>query len=382
MVADAHLTWQGLSDMVTSSVPRSGPGKLALWKPTWPINRADDIGRSVWLSAANKIQAFKNATVSKFLDVFPRCPALMAAYPESSPTVTWVHNFRCDVILSDDGRAVGRRCGFCFRNASMDDESGEQGLPGLIQLKIFLPVDSDAVEHADHTLMTKHTPALSLALEADFLKHIVGQTNIPLVDGLIPITFPGLPLHFTLPAVGSLFLALESKLVRQKGGLELIVRMNACANIKIIMKGTQCLTSGIPYIPFLHVMLPISDGAQSAIAASLSDHVDKPHLDHSEASLQSTNLRASHADDVTLGAGSSDSEATDETGAIKLNDSALKLTAQEKDAVGLLCDNNKDGELSSGESHACFDNIIVAASSAEPNGNGPPAAAAFGGGEL
>jgi hypothetical protein len=145
------------------------------------------------------------------------------------------------------------------------------------------------------------------------------------------------------------------------------------------MKG-HCFTNGIPYIPFLHVMLPISDGAQSAIAASLSDHGDKPHLDHSEASLQNTNSSASHADDVTLGAGGSG--ATDETGSIKLNDSALKLTAQERDAVGLLCDKNKDGELSSGESHACFGSIIFADTSAEPNENEPPAASAFGGGEL
>jgi hypothetical protein len=332
--------------------------------------------RSVLLSAANKIQAFTNATVSKFLDLFPRCPALMAAYPESSPTLTSVHNFRCDVILSNDGRAVGRRCGFCFRNATMDDESGARGLPGLIQFKIFLPVDSNAVEHAEQPLITKHTPALSLVLEADFLKPIFGQFETPIVDGLIPI--PGL--HFTLPPVGSLFLALDFKLVQEGGGLGLIGRINACANINwIVTKGTRCLTNGIPYIPFLHVMLPISDGAQSAIAASLSDHVDKPHLDHSEA-LKNTNLRASHADDVTLGSGGS--EAADETGTIKLSDSALKLTAQERDAVGLLCDQNKDGALSSGESHACFDSIIVAASSAEPNENEPPAAPAVGGGEL
>jgi hypothetical protein len=375
MVADAHLTWQGLSDAVTRSVPRSFPGKLTLWKPTWPINRADDIGRSLLVSAANKFQAFTNATVSKFLDLFPRCPALMAAYPESSPTLTSVHNFRCDVILSDDGRAVGRRCGFCFRNATMDDGESGAGLPGLIQFKIFLPVDSNAVEHAEQPLTTKHTPALSLVLEADFLKHIYGQFSIPIVDGLIPIPF----LDFTLPAVGSLFLALEFKLVQEGGGLGLTGRINACANIKIVRKGTQCLTNGIPYIPFLHVMLPISDGAQSAIAASLSDHVDKPHLDHSEA-LQNRNLRASHADDVTLGSGGS--EAADETGTIKLSDSALKLTAQEKDAVGLLCDKNEDGALSSGEFHACFDSIIVAASSAEPNENEPPAAPAVGGGEL
>ena len=73
---------------------------------------------------------------------------------------------------------------------------------------------------------------------------------------------------------------------------------------------------------------------------------------------------------------------TDETGTIKLNDSALKLTAEESDAVKLLCDKNKDGELSGGESHACFDNIILAVSSAEPNENERPTAAAFGDGEL
>jgi hypothetical protein len=268
----------------------------------------------------------------------------------------------------------------------MEDESasGEQGLPGLIQIKIFLPVDSVAVGHAEQPFVTKHTPALSLVLEADFFGYF-GNPSIPLVDGLIPITFPGFT-FFTLPGVGSLFLALEFKLVQEGGGLGLVGRMNACANSNLIpwiMKGSHCLTNGIgiPHIPFLHRPLPISDAAQSAIAASLSDHVDKPGLDHSEASLQNTHSRAPHADDTTLAAGGS--EVTDETGTIPLNDSALKLTAQERDAVELSCDKNKDGALSSGELHACVDGIIAAASSAEPNENEPPAApAAFGGGEL
>lgn len=178
----------------------------------------------------------------------------MAAYPESSPTVTSVHNFRCDEILSD-GRAVGIRCGFCFRNASMEDESasGEQGLPGLIQIKIFLPVDSAAVGHAEQLFATKHAPALSLVLEADFFGYF-GYPSIPLVDGLIPIKFPGFT-FFTLPGVGSLFLALEFKLVQEGGGLGLVGRINACANSNLIpwiKKGSHCLTNGIgiPHIPF------------------------------------------------------------------------------------------------------------------------------------
>jgi hypothetical protein len=328
------------------------------------------------LSAANKVHALKDATFSKFFDMFPQCPALMAAYPESSPTVTVVHNFRCDVDVREDGRAIGRRCGFCFRNASMDDGSVEQGLPGLIQFKIRLPEDSDAVAHAKGPLFSKRS-SLTVKLEADFLKTIFGEPTIALTDGVLPISFAGVPLGLQLPGIGYVYLALEFTFISDKEELGLGVRVNACADIKVlIFKGPRhCLTNGLP---FLHTMLPLSHNVLSAIF--LPGHVDPLHLDHSEASEQNKNSIGFHADDTDGVNGSSSSEATHETGTLTLDGSGSKLTAEESDVVMLLCDKNKDGKLNEQESHACFDNIVAAATSAEPND--PPAAVAFGDGEL
>ena len=205
----------------------------------------------------------------------------------SSPTVTWVHNFRCDVILREDGRAIGRRCGFCFRNASMDDGSSGQGLPGLIQFKIRLPEDSDAVAHAKGPVFSKHSSSLTVKLEADFLKQLkpfFEEPSISLTDGLIPISFAGQPLGVQLPGIASLYLALEFNLVSAKEELGLEVRINACAEAFIINLNRHCLTNGIP---FLHTTLPISHDALSAIF--VPGHVDPLHLDHSEASEQNKN---------------------------------------------------------------------------------------------
>ena len=165
----------------------------------------------------------------------------------SSPTVTWVHNFRCDVILREDGRAIGRRCGFCLINA------------GLIQFKIRLPEYSDAVAHAKGSILSKHKPSLTVKLEADFLKPFFEEPTISLIDGsgLIPISIAGVPLGVQLPGFASLYLALEFNLI----------------------------------------MLPISHDALSAIF--LLGHVDPLHLDHSEASEQNKNSIGFHADDPT-----------------------------------------------------------------------------------
>jgi hypothetical protein len=258
----------------------------------------------------------------------------------------------------------------------MDDGSGEQGLPGLIQFTIRLPEDFDAVGHAKGSIFSKYKPSLTLKMQADFLKPIFEEPSISL-DAVIPIRIAGVLLGVQLPGIASLYLALEFNLINDKEELGLEVRINACADIKaLIFKGSRhCLPTGIP---FLHTPLPISHDALSAIF--LPGHVDPLHLDHSEASEQNKNSIGFHADDPEGVTGSSSSEATHETGTLTLDDSRSKLTAEESDVVMLLCDKNKDGKLNEPESHACFDNIVAAATSAEPND--PPAAVAFGDGEL